>query len=86
MQVTLTTQAEEMLLDALRRNPDRSPAEILERALAEHVRREAVMLADTRHTRQEFHAWLAQFTAYSDKIPTLDGETFSREVIYQDHS
>ena len=32
-----------------------------------------------------FHAWLDQFTGYSDRIPFLPGETFSRAMIYQDH-
>jgi hypothetical protein len=38
-----------------------------------------------KHTRDAFHAWLEEFTALSDKIPALPGETFSREMIYGDH-
>jgi hypothetical protein len=85
MQVTLTPQAEEMLRAVLRRNPDHSPAEILEQVLAEHIERELAVLPNAKHTQKEFHAWLDQFTAYSDKIPLMPGETFSRETIYQDH-
>ncbi|MGA3327000.1 MAG: hypothetical protein ABSF45_21255 [Terriglobia bacterium] len=39
MQVTLTPQAEQLLRDALARNPGSSAAEILERALAGHLPR-----------------------------------------------
>ena len=37
MQVTLTAHAEELLREALARNPGRSPEEILEQALAERA-------------------------------------------------
>ena len=37
MQVTLTARAEELLREALARNPGRSPEEILEQALAERA-------------------------------------------------
>jgi hypothetical protein len=40
MQVTLTTHAEELLRNAIARNPERSPEEILEHALAEQARRD----------------------------------------------
>ena len=84
MQVTLNQQAEELLRTALARHPGHSPAEILEQALAEHVEREtAATPAKQKLTREEFHAWLDQFTAYSDKIPSMPGESFSREMIYQ---
>lgn len=33
----------------------------------------------------EFDAWLSAIAQYSEKIPPLEGETFSREMIYQDH-
>ncbi len=41
MQVTLTPHAEELLRQALARNPGRSPEEILEQALAERIAHEA---------------------------------------------
>ena len=82
MQVTLSQQAEELLRAALARHPGQSPAEILEQALAERVEREtAATPAKQKLTREEFHAWLDKFTAYSDKIPSMPGETFSREMI-----
>jgi len=34
---------------------------------------------------EEFDSWLAEFTQFSSQIPPMPGETFSREMIYQDH-
>jgi hypothetical protein len=86
MQVSLTPHAEDLLRDALARHPGQSPAQILEEALAEHVERETVAgPAKPKRTREEFDAWVRQFAAYSDKIPSMPGETFSRAMIYQDH-
>lgn len=87
MQVTLTSHAEELLRAALARNPSQSPAEILERALAERIEREtASTLAKPRRTSEEFHAWVDQFAAYSDRIPSMPGETFPRDMIYRDEN
>jgi hypothetical protein len=36
-------------------------------------------------TGEEIQAWLDEMTQFSDKIPPMPGETFSREMIYQDH-
>jgi hypothetical protein len=36
-------------------------------------------------TPQEIRAWLNELAQFSDKIPPMPGETFSREMIYQDH-
>ena len=33
----------------------------------------------------EIRAWLDDLASLSDKIPARPGETFSREMIYQDH-
>jgi hypothetical protein len=87
MQITLTPHAEELLRDALARHPGQSPAQILEEALAERVDRETgAKPAKPHRTREEFDAWVRQFAAYSDKIPSMPGETFSRAMIYQDHN
>jgi hypothetical protein len=86
MQVTLTPHGEELLRAALARHPEQSPGEIVEEALAERVDRESPPPSTKRKlTREEFHAWLDQFTKFSDKIPSMPGETFSREMIYQGH-
>jgi predicted nucleic acid-binding protein len=87
MQVDLTAHSEELLRNALAHRPDQSPAQIIERALDEQVQRETpATSARPRLTKEEFHAWLDQFTLYSDSIPAMPGETFSREMIYQDHN
>jgi hypothetical protein len=36
-------------------------------------------------TPDEFDHWLKAFAQFSDKIPPMPGETFSRTMIYQDH-
>jgi hypothetical protein len=86
MQIKLSAQGEDLLRVALARHPGESPAEILEAALAERVQREtSAAPARPNRTREHFHAWLDQFASYSDKIPSMPGETFSREMIYEDH-
>jgi hypothetical protein len=34
---------------------------------------------------REIGAWLNQMAQFSDRIPAMPGETFAREMIYQDH-
>jgi hypothetical protein len=36
-------------------------------------------------TEEEIQAWFEKLTRFSDKIPPMPGETFSRDMIYQDH-
>ena len=36
-------------------------------------------------TDEEIEAWFKELKQFSDKIPPMPGETFSREMIYQDH-
>jgi len=84
MEVTLIPFTEELLRTALAWHPGQSPAEILEQALAKRVQRETpTLLASAKRTREAFRAWLDQFAAYSYRIPSMPGETFSREMIYQ---
>lgn len=85
MQVPLSTDGEQLLRDALARHPGQSPTQIVEELLAEQARRERLPRSGAKLTVESFHAWLDQFTAYSERIPSLPGETFSREMIYQDH-
>ncbi len=40
--------------------------------------------AQRKRTVEEFHAWLEEFTQYSDKMPLLSDEAISREAIYED--
>jgi hypothetical protein len=37
-----------------------------------------------KRTVEEFHAWLGEFTQYSEKLPVLPDEALSREAIYDD--
>lgn len=89
MNVTLTTHGEELLRAALDRHPDQSPAEIVEQALAERLADDRQHPPDTIPTRrrspEEIRAWLDELAQFSDKIPPMPGETFSRAMIYQDH-
>jgi hypothetical protein len=41
--------------------------------------------APRMRTPEEIRAWLDELASLSDKIPPRPGETFSREMIYQDH-
>ncbi len=41
-------------------------------------------MARRKMTDEEVQAWFDELTQFSDKIPPLPGETFSRETIYQD--
>ena len=84
MQVTLTPQAEEALRQQLARSPGREPAQIVEEALIELVRRPAVHSAKTPIS-ENFHAWLRELRQGTEPIPDLANETFRREAIYQDH-
>jgi hypothetical protein len=89
MEVTLTPNGEELLRAALARHPGQSPTEVVEQALAERIEREAATEPSAgpqakKLTPEEFDSWLAEFTQFSNKIPPMPGETFSREMIYQD--
>jgi predicted transcriptional regulator len=91
MEITLTPNGEGLLRAALARHPDQSSTEIVEQALAESVEREAAIDPSFRLAAQskklppeEFDNWIEAFTKFSDKIPSMPAETFSREMIYQD--
>ena len=43
-------------------------------------------VAPARRSPDEVRAWLDELASLSDKIPSRPGETFSREMIYQDHA
>lgn len=46
----------------------------------------APFLPRPKRSREEIRAWLDRIAQFSDQIPdNLDNETFSREMIYQDH-
>lgn len=84
MTVTLSAEAEQLVRDLLARDPERSPEELVEKGL--HAL--AVECAPKRTMRDltdaEFEGWLEELGAFADRIPTFEGETFSRERIYRD--
>jgi hypothetical protein len=90
MEITLTPHAEELLRSVLERHPGQSPEEVLEQALAESVERESAVEASSQPpkakdlTPEEFDNRVGSFSRFSEKIPPMTGETFSREMIYQD--
>ena len=86
MQITLTPEAEEALRQELARSPGRQPEEIVEQALTEMSRRAILapqVTAGTTH--EDFRAWLAELRQGAKPASHLDNETFSRQMIYQDH-
>ena len=84
--VVLSPHAAELLRAAHERHPEWSAAEILEQALSARFGREAESVAPRIRTGEEIRAWLDDLAALSDRIPAKPGETFSREMIYQDHA
>lgn len=86
MNVTLSPHGVELLRAVRDRHPELSAAEILEAALAESLEREQERSVPRMRTREEIRAWLDELASLSDRIPPRPGETFSREMIYQDHA
>src|SRR5450759_5848867 len=84
--VVLSPHGAEMLRAAHNRHPEMSTAEILERALSERFGRALESTAPRIRTGEEIRAWLDELAALSDRIPAKPGETFSREMIYQEHA
>ncbi len=74
--------------------PDELAAQVQSRGLTpvsyvEHLISEQTATArestSNRLSLEEFDASLDDLTRYSDKIPILPAEAFSRESLYQDH-
>ena len=84
MQVTLTPQAEQALRQEMARSPGREPAQIVEEALTELVRRETPQPA-TNPTSKDFGSWLQELRRGAEPVLDLANETFRREAIYQEH-
>ena len=85
MNLILTQHGAELLRAMHDRHPEMTEAAIVEEALAERLGREQGSAPSQPRTPQEIRAWLDELAALSDKIPSRPGETFSREMIYQDH-
>jgi hypothetical protein len=84
MNVRLSPHGMDLLRSARIRYPAMSAAEILEQALTESFGPERDLAVGQR-SPEEVRAWLDELASLSEKIPPRPGETFSREMIYQDH-
>ena len=74
--------------------PDELAAQVQSRGLTPQVYVERLIAEQTATARrpvaqqlspEEFESSLDELTRYSDKIPALPAEAFSRESLYQDH-
>ena len=86
MNIRLTPQSEQILREQLTHGNFRSPEEVIERALQALVDQKALgspRLSPPDQSPEQFAAFLDALAAYSDEIPPMPGETFSREMIYQ---
>jgi hypothetical protein len=83
MQVPLSPHGEELLRSALALQPDQSPTQIVEQALADRLQRKLPPAKNL--SPDELEAALDRMAQFSDKIPLLPDEAFSRESLYQDH-
>jgi len=55
------------------------------RLLEEAVAKPVATTPTARRSPLQIRAWLDSLTEFSDQIPALPGETFSRGMIYHDH-
>lgn len=62
-----------------------SPESYAERLIAERITASPLPGAKGELSMEEFNASLDRLTQYSDKIPSLPIETFSRASFYEDH-
>jgi len=88
MNVRLNPHSEQLLKEQLAHGNFRSPEEVIERALqvlAEQGTAGGSRQSPREQSAEKLEAFLDALAAYSDKIPPMPGETFSREMIYQDH-
>lgn len=89
MNIRLTRESEQILREQMSHGNFRSPEEVIERALqalADQNAAGAASFAPPGRSPEQFDAFLDALAAYSDEIPPMPGETFSREMIYQSHA
>ena len=89
MNIRLTPHSEQILREELARGNFRSPEEVIEHALqvlSEKDAADSPRLSPSDQSPEKFAAFLDALAAYSEKIPPMPGETFSREMIYQGHA
>lgn len=85
MTVILSPHAEQLIRSLQARYPERSPEELIEEGLYTLAAPAESPRSLHALSQEEFKAWLAALAQYSEKIPSRPGETFSRDMIYQDH-
>ena len=92
MDVRLSRHGEEILREQLAKGGFRSPEEVVDRALellagngSSGAEADAPSPAMVSRKPEDFAAMLDALASFSDQIPALPGETFSREMIYRDH-
>ena len=85
MTVTLTDQAEQIVRKVLTEHPERSVEQVIEQALRSFDPEPATLAMDQQRTREHFKNWLEQLRKNAGFTPHLIDETYSREMIYQDH-
>ena len=89
MNVRLTPRGEHLVRQYLARGRYHSPEEVIEHALDTLVQADVPTepaLAPKQGSAEAFEAFLDALAEYSDQIPPMPGETFSRGMIYQDHN
>jgi len=82
--ITLSQHGAELLRTIRYRHPEMSPAEIIEEALSASIGREPEA-AELGRVPEDVRVWLDELASLSDRIAARPGETFSRDMIYQDH-
>lgn len=85
MTVTLTPQAEQIVRNVLTKRPEQSPEQIIEQALLSFEPEQATSPTYRQRTPEQFRNWLEQLRKNAVAVPHLRNETYSREMIYQDH-
>jgi hypothetical protein len=85
MTIILKPEQERVLLEAINSGMAHSTEEALDQAL-DALRLRLPQSAAQARTPEEIRAWLDELAALSDRIPPRPGESFSREMIYQDHA
>jgi len=86
MTIILRPEQERVLMDAINSGLAHTPDEALDQALDALRLRLPQSTVPQARTPEEIRAWLDELAALSSKIPPRPGETFSREMIYQDHA
>jgi hypothetical protein len=86
MTIILRPEQERVLMDAINSGLAHTTDEALDQALDALRLRLPQSTVPQARTREEIRAWLDELAALSDRIPPMPGESFSREMIYQDHA